>query len=211
MKTLKNRGKLTFIINKQFNKSLRNDGNKITKYAKKHTLKNAIEPPKIIYPVKINLKISFNDVKMSIDNDADFKPKLKIFLKELLNLSKISENDIIHFLKFLNIKNPIKYALKNVPDLLALPMKISKESIPINIYKNYKKFNNILSKISLILIRYIYIKYKINILFKKLIKTTKDYEKKKNLKTFFTDIVKKINKKLSYFHLKYLVHLSKTI
>ena len=109
------------------------------------------------------------------------------------------------------MKDPVKYALKLVPDLFALPMKISKESIPINIYKNYKKYKDILSKISLILIKYLYIKYKINILFKKLMKSTKNHEKRNNLKIFFSDIIKKVNKKLSYFHLKYLVHLSKTI
>ena len=62
----------------------------------------------------------------------NFKPELKVFLKDVLNLSKISEKDILHFLKFLNMKDPVKYALKLVPDLFASThfREISKESIP---------------------------------------------------------------------------------
>jgi len=209
MKTIKNGSKQTFIINKHFNKSHSNIQNKITKYAKKNTLKAIIKPVKLAIPIKMNTKVSYYELKTLINSEKKFISKLKIFIKDILNLDTISENNIINFLKFINIKTPIKYALQNVPDLLALPMRISSESIPINIYKNYKKQKNIISKISLILLKYLYIKYKINILYNKLIKSSKNDKITTKIKYLFKNIFQVVKKKISYFHLKYLVHLSK--
>ena len=118
MKTIKNNNKNTFIINKHFVKS-HSVPNKLTKFNNNKTKKNLV----------LKKKITYEMIKDLIDNNSpDLFVKIKIFIKDILILNNISEKDIFYFLKLTKIKTPIKFASKSVPDLLALPMKISNES-----------------------------------------------------------------------------------